>query len=420
MEVSPKSKENSTLEANPEIERTGPIASIALDETSTSSDTKPDEITKLKLSSDLAIKKTAPFPASARKKEQNSVSEIANALEIEDAWGIHLLPKNEFNQNTSLVNLSDLPSRKSFDRQLRSISTNLLTEPLSTAPISSVAVTGSTFTTNTFALLPSIMSKLSSSSDVDTEFKKISGPEKKAGLRVGMFGSTDFNEILTPPDSKDFRYETTTRYALGYSGGISLGFEKGRWEVETGAIYSSKSYSPPSILYIFGSVKEGGYTGVGLKYFELDIVQVPLNFKYHFVYKDKWRLYLMGGSSLSVVNYAHYHSADQEDIDFFKVRPLPTPSVSPNASPSEIIKQVKDFEDGWLEGGSFWENSYFTLNAGVGIERYFSTKTSLFFQPTYQRNFNLLPGIVTNEIGPNKDRFSTMSFHLGVRVRVTN
>ncbi len=277
----------------------------------------------------------------------------------------------------------------------------------------------------TFALLPSVMEELSSSIQRNTEIRLISPVQKKAGLRLGMFGSADFNRIVTPPDNRERRFSTTTRYAIGYSGGISLGFEKGRWEVETGAIYSAKFYNPPTVLYIFeGSVKEGGYTGAGLKYFELDALQIPLNFKYFFVYKNKWRVYAMTGASLSIINFARYYSASQDAFSTLNFIPALAPQFQNNNQkeplPSELIKQVKDLESGWLEGGSFWENSYFTVNAGIGIERYFSNKFSLFVQPTYQQNFNLLPGLVTNEIGPNHDKFSTMSFYTGIRVRVTN
>ena len=355
---------------------------------------------------------------------KNSInpSVLADSYQLEQQWGNSQLSseKNLKIRTTQNDNLDQIKTIGSISPSVKSIRHNENLSLLAQADeILQNPKLGGTTTMNTFALLPSLIGELSSSIDQNAELKIITPIKKKAGLRIGMYGSTDFNRIVTPPNPKERLYERLIRYGLGYSGGISIGFEKGRWEVETGAAYSSKSHNPRSVLFIEGSFKEGYQVG-GVKYSELDILQVPLNFKYFFVYRNKWRLYTMGGASLNIVSLAHYHAADQTGFPGFRAQPVPSNAYAPGTSPTKVIKEQKDFEEGWLEGGSLRENSYFTLNGGIGIERYFSPKFSLFFQPTYQQNFNLLPGFVTNEIGPNKESFSSMSLLMGLRVRVTN
>jgi hypothetical protein len=234
--------------------------------------------------------------------------------------------------------------------------------------------------------------------------------DKKRFIRVGMLGSYDINRIITPPTTITQETEKVgfDRYAPGYGGGITLGFETQRWEVETGLIYAAKRYTPLQILYVEGSVKSG-FFGASLENFELNTINVPLHFRYNYFVRDKWRLYALTGASWHVVTQANYYINFRPDALLLQA---PAPHDS-NPGRSTGLEE-KNLVKGWLEGGSFMQNSYLSINGGVGIERYMSTRWSIFAQPTYQHSL-LYFG---SGLGPYKDRMHTMSVLIGMKVRL--
>lgn len=222
-------------------------------------------------------------------------------------------------------------------------------------------------------------------------------------LNFGMFGSLDYNRIITPPDRfLDVEVSEFDRYELGYSGGFTLGFEFDRWEVQTGLIYTAKHYQPLQVLFLAGRFDEG-YIQEILKDIELNIINVPLNFKYNLIQKDKWRLYALAGASVQVAVQANYYVSSQ--------------STFRSSRPSRFEHDSfydQGFEGGWLEGGSFRENSYITGNLGFGVERFITTQWSVFAQPTYQHAI----GLFNQGLGPTMDRINTMSMYTGIRIRL--
>ncbi|MBK8703029.1 MAG: outer membrane beta-barrel protein [Saprospiraceae bacterium] len=234
--------------------------------------------------------------------------------------------------------------------------------------------------------------------------------DKKRFIRVGMLGSSDINRIITPPTTITQETEKVSfdRYAPGYGGGITLGFETQRWEVETGLIYAAKRYTPLQILYVEGSVKSG-FFGASLENFELNTINVPLHFRYNYFVRDKWRLYALTGASWHVVTQANYYINFRPDALLLQA---PAPHDS-NPGRSTGLEE-KNLVRGWLEGGSFMQNSYFSVNGGLGIERYMSTRWSIFAQPTYQHSL-LYFG---SGLGPYKDRMHTLSVLIGLKVRL--
>ncbi|MDZ4682260.1 MAG: hypothetical protein SH848_12040 [Saprospiraceae bacterium] len=237
---------------------------------------------------------------------------------------------------------------------------------------------------------------------------------RKRFVRIGMMGASDYNRIITPPVRVNTDIVSLDRYAIGYSGGITVGFESGRWEVETGFIYTAKRYYPLQVLYIEGSLKDGIFGG-GIKQTEFDIVQVPLNFRYNFLSRDRWRIYGLAGASLHLVAQANYYIADladytEENQNF----PLPRNSGGRNDNERPEGLENQDFQQGFLEGGSLLDNSYIGVNIGAGIERYMSPRWSLFAQPTYYHSLYY----PNNGLGPVNDRIHTMSLFMGVKVRM--
>jgi hypothetical protein len=219
----------------------------------------------------------------------------------------------------------------------------------------------------------------------------------------GMFGSMDYNRIMTPAvQFLDVKSREFDRYALGYSGGFSVGFEYPRWEIQTGFIYSAKRYQPLQVTVQRGRFQDG-YVREQLKEVELNIVQVPLHLRYNFYLRNRLRLYGLAGGALQVAMSADYFV---ETVGALR-------SARPPDGGGSFFAQKGD--NGLLDGGALRENSYLTANFGVGIEHFVATRWSWFAQPTYHHSLNLFQG---QGLGPTMDRISTMSLYTGIRVRM--
>ncbi len=236
---------------------------------------------------------------------------------------------------------------------------------------------------------------------------------KKFNIRIGMQGAPNYDRIITPPTEVDEdSIVSLDRYSLGYTGGITIGVERGRWEVETGLFYTAKSYQPLSVLYVTGSVKNGLY-GEGAKDFEFNIVSLPMKIRYNYLLQDTWRLYASTGVSMHTVMQANYYLADQDGFRNALFAPAPVPRGEQERP--EQVEQY-DLNKGLLEGGGLWENSYFSANVGLGVEKNLNGRLSIFGQANYSHSF-LYPN---GGIGPFLDRFHTTSLLMGIRVMVSN
>lgn len=233
-------------------------------------------------------------------------------------------------------------------------------------------------------------------------------PLNQPHLRFGTAGAVNYDRIITPPtEIKRDSSISDDRYSLGYGGGFTIGFEWKRWEIETGMIYMAKKYQPLPIVYFSGNFSQG-YYGEGFKSIELNIINVPLHFRYNFLLRNRWRLYALAGGALQFVSQANYYKADQSGFNF------PAPLVPPSGGGTTSIDSKK-VEDGILEGGSLGDNSYLSANLGVGIERYMSERWSIFAQPTYQHSLYYFN---KEGLGPYTDRFHTMSILMGIKIKL--
>ncbi len=226
---------------------------------------------------------------------------------------------------------------------------------------------------------------------------KIFSPIKQ--VRVSMFTGSDYNYIQTPYD-EIFELDQYSRFAQGYQAGVSIGFKNKNLEVETGGIYSLKDYKPRIPTQFLNG--PGPPIAVKFDKIQLNMLEVPLNFRYTFSNLTRWKFYGQTGASMHIALLADYDHSNIAGI-FAQLAPgQPGPKL-----------ESKEFTDGLLEGGSLEENSYFTANLGVGVERLINPRWSLFLQPSVKAY--LLPGY-NNGLGPNQDRISSFSLITGARV----
>jgi len=230
-------------------------------------------------------------------------------------------------------------------------------------------------------------------------------------LNFGMFGSTEFNQVVTPSDRiKNQNIPALQRFEFGYGGGLSVGFEMGRWELQTGAIYSAKEYRPSPVEFKRG-VFERGYILESLTRIELNVLNVPLNLRYNIIHQKNWRFYALAGASVQVAFQANYYR--QWRLPARSAEPVITDPDALGVSPLE----ERGLTPGWFEeDGTFGDNGYLTGNLGLGLERNLNTRWSLFAQPTYQHSITFFNS--DQGFGPKRDQINTLSVYTGLRVRL--
>lgn len=236
--------------------------------------------------------------------------------------------------------------------------------------------------------------------------------ERKTFVRIGFVGSPDYNRVVTPKQQIDNgEIFSSDRYSLGYSGGLTIGIEHGKWEIETGAVYAARRYQAIPTVYVSGNLRDG-YTARSLRDFELNTVNLPLNFRYNFDLHEKWRLYVQAGASLNIILGANYYTVDESAFAGLSDT-NPNPTGTSSANKPEPLRN-KNLTAGWIEGGSLLENATLYSDFGLGLERYLTPSLSTFVQPTYHHSLQLF-----NEgLGPYQDRIHNFGIGIGLKVRL--
>jgi hypothetical protein len=217
-------------------------------------------------------------------------------------------------------------------------------------------------------------------------------------VSIGMLGGADADYITTPYDDQ-YHQNEIGQFSVGYSGGFTLGIKYHKWELETGAIYAAKYYESRNILEVNGSFEDGGYVQQGLSGVQLDIVKVPLQLRYNFMSHSKWNIYAHSGASfnMAVETLFEYTS---ENVGNSSTNAIVGRSANPHQTPSY---------DGVFEGGNLIDNTFITANLGLGIERHFNSRMSIFLGSTYQHQ-------ITKGLGPQSDKINSLSIMTGARV----
>lgn len=241
---------------------------------------------------------------------------------------------------------------------------------------------------------------------VDNEEKKLEPARVQSehkNVRLGMFTAASLYGVYSPYD-RFFNYRPEVTYDADAGGGILFDFQKNRFHIVTGGAYTPKYYRPSLGAEVVGSF-ETAYVREDLKEIQLDILHVPVEFRYDFLQRPKWRLYGATGLSFNFVLNSTFVIDSQilarnEAADYQDIR---------NAQEASSNLARKDFEQGVVEGGSIFENTFLTVQLGFGAERFVTQRWSVFFESIYQSQFSRVG------IGPNDDSFRSLSLRLGVK-----
>ena len=229
-------------------------------------------------------------------------------------------------------------------------------------------------------------------------------------LRVGMFSLMDVNYIMTPYEIIEgsesvSKFSSFARTELGYGGGISMGFRLKKWEIESGAIYSDKLYKARQLREFTGNT-EDGFLLHEAQDIQLSALSIPLHLRYNFDKSNKWDIYTLAGGSMNTLLQLNYYNTTEYVSD--------VQSSLVSSRSASVIEEKASPESAWgiFNKGKFIDNTYFTANLGMGVERYLSSRWSLFVEPTYKHQ------ILSKGFGPDKDRFNTLSILAGAKVSI--
>ncbi len=256
------------------------------------------------------------------------------------------------------------------------------------------------------ASLETAMSVLHAQGVLDAHVPAISKATSKR-LYLTVVTATDVNFVVSPYDPV-FGTPSDTTLAVGYGGGLLLGLQRNRWEWETGLLYTFKRYTPNTPRQLLGSLEyliEENFDGI-----QLDMLQIPFHVRHNLWWHPRWHVWLHAGASAHLVLSPFY------DIHYREVTPLFASVPSSEKDPGEVLEQSrlreKEFPIGLLQGGSLRDNSWLTLNLGMGLERHLSDRLSLMARPALQYDLD------RRGFGPNADRLHALSLWMGVRWRI--
>ena len=236
---------------------------------------------------------------------------------------------------------------------------------------------------------------------------KVDRAHEKPHLRIGAVGVGEISAVSFEPLDRNLKSEISQNYSqgYGYGGGLTLGFMYNRFEFETGALYTYRTYSPNHNGRVFGNFNR--YVQEWLKRVEYETVEIPANLRFNAYHRRDWRIYGSFGMSLNTVLTTNY------DV----VRTQSALALDPGSEPSEEGGTKSTLNDlpypqGLLDGGQFWDNSYLSFNLNVGVEKYVNPRISLYLQPSFSHSLR------GRGYGPLQDRFEVFSLRVGTKVTV--
>lgn len=229
---------------------------------------------------------------------------------------------------------------------------------------------------------------------------KLSRTNPSTKYAISAYASGDINLINTPFD-KLYSLASYNKEALNNSYGVNFSAKKSNLELETGLGYAHRQYQPKLVTEAYGQFADH-YFEKSLQKISYDIANIPLNFKYHFINQTNWGAYLMAGVALNLILDAKY--------DINETLRQGKPPVG-RFTPEQARLDEKPFITGILNSDNFKDNYFASIGFGFGIEKKILGNTSIYVQPSYQRQ------ILSSDIGigPNKDKIHTSSLQFGVK-----
>ena len=211
---------------------------------------------------------------------------------------------------------------------------------------------------------------------------QLTASRAKKYIEFGMLAQVDYNQLKMPAD-RMYSFGRTIVFPLqgitspGYGGGFTLAIGHPLWAVETGLVYSAKTFKPGRQLTIGDEFDNGS---VEFDAMRLQLVSVPLQFRYRFEPKGRMKAYALAGFGLHVIV--------QSDVDigvkynFASLAAGENPNN--NLELAQTIRETKRITEDFKDGAPFSTKSFISANLGLGLEYMVQENQTLFLQTAYQ------------------------------------
>lgn len=221
---------------------------------------------------------------------------------------------------------------------------------------------------------------------------------KNDGWWFGANYSADIN-LINSGFNLGFVTSQLSSGLLGHTGGLSLSFQKGIVEIQSGFRLSTKAHSP-GLLRSFTQASDFSVLEHNLELIEFTQAQIPLVVKLHALNSSRSHIYgFVGVSGNTILGY-----------DFTIEKTIqPSARVRPTDFDASIV-DLTDLPEGFAQGGPIRYNTNFTGVIGFGVESSIGQKVSFFVQPQYQHQFG---GALNNYVS----RIGTISVETGVKLK---
>ena len=265
-----------------------------------------------------------------------------------------------------------------------------------------------TYITEALGLTPT---SISAHASPTIPLAKLVKAKAKNYIEFGMMAQVDYNQLKMPEDrlnsfSRTFVFPLQGITSTGYGGGFTLAIGHPHWALETGLVYSAKSFEPGRELTIGDELNNGN---VEFEAMRLQLVSVPLQFRYRFEPKGRLKSYALAGFGMHVIV--------QSDIDMmvkYKFNSLAA-GENPNNDPAaaQTIHETRRISEDIKDGAPFSTKSFISANLGLGLEYVLRENKTLFLQTAYQYQIPKLK--FSNHNGKH---ILSLSLQVGVRTQL--
>jgi len=234
----------------------------------------------------------------------------------------------------------------------------------------------------------------------------------RSHTEFGILAQVDQNRMRMPED----RLYTTGRWIVfpeqgipsnGFGGGFTMAIAHPRYALESGLIYSAKTFEPNRKLAV-GTAFDNGI--IEFEAMRLQLVTMPLQMRYKFENKGPMKFYTLAGFGLNLIV--------QSNIDVLVNYHFP--SLAANGDPykdpdlAATIKESKRISEHIRDGAPFSTKTYVSITAGLGTEYSISDSKTVFLQTAFQYQ---IPDIEFSN--NNGKQIRSISIQMGVRSPLT-
>ena len=242
----------------------------------------------------------------------------------------------------------------------------------------------------------------------------------------------DVNQVITKDlPILDVDIEADNRITQGSSAGLLLDIVQGRTGFQFGGIYSEMSYIPSVLKWYLQEEFQAVEPIKGYSRFRYERLDLPFSVTQTISENNRWRWSARATASISVITQSSFDVQNAEDIAQLNDRVLRNPNFLPISEPNanqsrssaasanpNLYYELVDPPPGYFEGGSFFSNSSFYLGGGIMLERILSTRSSVYFNPSFGRAVYFNANDSEAGTGPYQDRMHSGQLRFGARYMI--